>query len=112
MDIAQLARKAELIKITLDSPELVEAYGEAITFWMKDFIDITNYFDFFKAQSDSDAAKLGKLLTQMVLKEDGSAAMAIDDLLPIDVQIALLTEVNTHLGKSKTSPLTSETGAQ
>ena len=112
MDISKLARKAELIQITLDAPDLVEQYGEPISFWMKDFIDVTSYFDFFKAQADSDAGKLGKLLTQMVLKEDGTPAMAEGDLLPIDVQIALLTEVNTHLGKSKSAQSTPAIGAQ
>ena len=112
MDISKLARKAELIQITLDAPDLVEQYGEPISFWMKDFIDVTSYFDFFKAQADSDAGKLGKLLTQMVLKEDGTPAMAIDDLLPIDIQIAMLTEINSALGKSKTVSSQATTGTQ
>jgi hypothetical protein len=112
MDITTLARKAELIQIVLDSPDIVEIYGDSISFWMRDFIDVTSYFNFFKAQADGDAAKLGKLLTQMVLKEAGTPAMAVDDLLPIDIQIAMLTEINTHLGKSKTSQWTPEVGTQ
>lgn len=112
MDIQNLARKPELIKVTLADEGIIANYGEPITFWMKDFIDITRYFDFFKAQADQDAEKLGKLMTSLVLKEDGTPAMAADDLLPIDVQIAMLTEINTHLGKSKTAQSIQETGTQ
>lgn len=112
MDISKLARKAELIQVVLDAPDLVETYGDSICFWIKDFIDVTSYFDFFKAQAEGDAAKLGKLLTAMVLKEDGTPAMAQDDLLPIDIQIAMLTEINSALGKSRTVQSTPEIGAQ
>ena len=112
MDIKSLAKKPELIKITLDAPELMEAYGEPITFWMKDFVDINTYFDFFKSQGESEGQKLNDLMRRIILKEDGQQAIDEDEALPIDIAVAALTKINETLGKSRAKSLISKTGEQ
>jgi hypothetical protein len=112
MDIKSLAKKPELIKVTLDTTELIEAYGEPITFWMKDFVDINTYFDFFKSQGESEGAKLNDLMRKIILKEDGQQAIDEDEALPIDIAVAALTKINETLGKSRAKSLTSKIGKQ
>lgn len=110
MDIKQLAKRPEVIQVTLDTPELVESYGEPITFWMKDFVDINTYFDFFKSQGESEGQKLNELMRRIILKEDGTPAMTDDEALPIDIAVAALTKINETLGKSRAKSLTSKIG--
>jgi len=112
MEITQLARKPELVEVKLDSEDIIETYGESIEFWMKDYVDITTYFDFYKAQGGENGAKLNDLLRQIILKSDGTQAMGPEDELPVDIAVAALTRINDILGKSKTKSLTSKVGNQ
>lgn len=112
MDIKALAKKPELVKVILDNEELVESYGEPITFWMKDFVDINTYFDFFKSQGESEGQKLNELMRKIILNEQGDPAIAEDEALPIDIAVGALTKINETLGKSRAKSLTSKIGTQ
>lgn len=112
MDINKLAKKPEMIQVTLDDKDLVETYGEPITFWMKDFVDINTYFDFFKSQNSAEGEKLNLLMRKIILREDGTSALADDEALPIDIAVAALTKINETLGKSRTKSSISKTGTQ
>jgi hypothetical protein len=112
MDIKQLAKKPQLVEIRLDDESLVAEYGEPITFWMLDFVDINTYFDFFKSQSDKSGQELNNLMRKIILNAEGKPALGDDEGLPIDISIAALTKINETLGKSKTKPLTQSSGTQ
>ena len=112
MDIKNLARKPQLIEIVLDDPAIVETYGETITFWMKDVVDINTYFDFFRGQNEGDGENLKSILQQMILNKEGKPALAKDETLPIDISVAVLAKVNEVLGKSRTKSSMSEAGNQ
>lgn len=102
MDIRQLAKKPELVEITLDDEAIVKEYGEPITFWMKDFVDINTYFDFFRSQSDKTGDELTQLLAKLILNKEGQVVLAEGETFPIDITIAALTKINECLGKSRT----------
>ena len=102
MDIKQLAKKPELVEVTLDDDNLVKEYGETITFWMKDFVDINTYFDFFRSQSDNSGQELNTLMRKIILNKEGLPVLADDEALPIDISVAALTKINETLGKSRT----------
>jgi hypothetical protein len=112
MDINKLAKKPEIVKMTLDDKDLLENYGEPITFWMKDFVDINTYFDFFRSQNATEGEKLNMLMRKIILKEDGTEALGEEDALPIDIAVAALTKINETLGKSSPKSLMKETGKQ
>lgn len=110
MDITNLAKKPKLEELKLDDPDIVEAYGEEITFWMFDVIDINTYFDFYKHQGSKDGDQLLNVLRKIILKADGTPAINDDDVIPIDITLATLMKVNEHLGKSKARLSEKETG--
>lgn len=112
MDINKYAKKPELIKVELDDEALIEAYGEPVTFWMLDFLDINTYFDFFKSQNSNQDDKLNQIIRKIILKEDGTPALASDEALPIDISIAALIKINEILGKSKTKSSENQIGTQ
>lgn len=111
MDISNFSKKPELIKVVIDDESIVESYGEPIIFFMKEFVDIVTYFDFFKSQSDN-GEELNNLLAKIILKEDGSYAIGEGEALPVDISVAALTKINETLGKSRTKSSVSKTGNQ
>lgn len=110
MNIEQLKKKPELVKLCLDDKEIVDSYGESITFFMRDHIELNDYFDFYRFQSEAKSRELFEVLKKIILKEDGSTALVDDDVLPTDVTISLLIKVNEFLGKLKTRSSTLKTG--
>ena len=112
MDIKSLARKPQLIKVELDDKEIVESYGEPITFWMKDYVDLSTYFDFFRVQNEKDGEELAVILRKLILNEKGEPALGPEDQLPIDITVATLVKVNETLGKSGPKSSTKKAGTQ
>lgn len=110
MDIQQLAKKPELIQISLDNEEIVKNYGEPVTFWMKDQLDLNTYFDFFKSQGQKDGDKLNEIISRIILNAEGQPVLKEGDQLPIDITVELLVKVNECLGKSRTKSSTLMTG--
>jgi hypothetical protein len=112
MDIKQLAKKPQLVQIVIDEADIVSAYGEPVTFYMRDFVDINTYFEFFKSQGEKNGDSLTKILTQIILNKDGEPVLAEDEKLPIDISVAALTKINETLGKSNPKSLTPSNGTQ
>ena len=112
MDISQLAKKPELVKLVLDDQELVNTYGEEITFFMLDVIDINTYFDFYKNQNEQDGERLMHVLRKIILNEQGNPAIAEDSILPVDITLNVLMKISDHLGKSKARLSKKEIGTQ
>jgi hypothetical protein len=101
MDIKKLAKKPELVEVVLDGEDIVKEYGEAITFYMKDFVDINTYFDFFRSQNEKSGEELNKLMASLILNKEGKPVLAEGEGFPIDISIAALTKINETLGKSR-----------
>jgi hypothetical protein len=108
--ISEFAKTPELIEITLDNEDIVKEYGDPITFYMKDYVDINTYFDFFRAQGDGNNNELTKILVKLILNKEGKPALGDGQALPVDLAVAALSKINENLGKLKTKPLMSETG--
>lgn len=112
MDISKFAKRPELIKIEINDATIVENYGDIITFYIYDNIDINTYFEFYKSQADQDGDKLNSILRKLIFNEQGKNAIADDQMLPIDLALAALHGINEQLGKSRTKPSTPTTGTQ
>jgi len=112
MDIKKLAKKPKLIEVCLDDKEIIEEYGETITFWMKDHLDIMTYFDFYRSQNLSDSSQFQRVLSKILLNKNGEEVLKEDEILPLDITLAILTRINEVLGKSKTRSSTDQVGKQ
>jgi hypothetical protein len=110
MDISKFAKKPTLTKIVMDEPEVVETYGEVIEFHMLDQMSISTYFEFYRLQQEQNSDKLNDLLRKIVLKEDGTPALAEEEIFPVDLTLGLLVKINEFLGKSKAKTSTPTTG--
>lgn len=112
MNINDYAQKPKLIEIKLDTKDLVEKYGEPITFFAYDVVGMSTYFDFFNARAEGQFDNLGKMMTQLILNEDGKPALAKDEDLPIDIAAAAINALGEILGKSQGKTSTPKAGKQ
>ena len=98
MKLTQLASKPQLIKITLDKPEIIEKYGDSLEFWIMDRQPIEQFIKIATAQSN-DYALMISLVNKLVLDDTGKQILDDDNVLPNDVMIAVISAVVERLGK-------------
>lgn len=110
--ISDFAKTPELIQISLDDQDIVKEYGEPVIFYMKDFVDINMYFEFFRSQAEGNTASLNDMLNKLILNKEGNPALQEGQALPVDLAVAALSKINDNLGKSKTKSSTKKTGNQ
>lgn len=109
--LTEFAKKPQLIEIVLDDADIVEEFGEPVVFYIKDYVDITTYFDFYKAQAE-ERHRLNEVLNRLVLDKDGNPMLQPDEVLPLNLSVSVLAKINDNMGKSKTKPSMKETGNQ
>lgn len=110
MKIESLVSTPKLTEIVLDSPELIESYGEPITFYTYDIVSMTMYFDFFNARSKGEYEALGKLIHKMIMNDKGEPVLKEGQDLPIDIMASAITKIGEILGKSLGKTSTQKTG--
>lgn len=112
MNIKDFASKPKLIEIVIDNSEIVERYGEPITFYTYDIVRMSTYFDFFNARSNNEFSNLDKMMKSMILDSDGKQVLGDDEDLPIDLAAAAINKIGEILGKSQSKASTQTTGDQ
>lgn len=110
-NIAQFAKKPELIKIQITDEDVIKSYGE-VFFYVYDIVDISTYFEFYQLQSQKEGAELMTLMRRLILDESGKPALKDSDSLPVDLALAAIAAVSAELGKSRTKPSTPTVGEQ
>ena len=98
MKLAELAQKPQLTKLTINNPELVEKYGDELEFYMYDRQPLDVFSKMANASTD-DLDTYFSLLTQIILKEDGTPVMSDEHVLPVDVMTEAMKIIGDNLGK-------------
>ena len=98
MQLKDLATAPQLSPIVLDDKEIVEKYGEELTFYVHDKLPIETYTKFANMNA-SDAAEMYMLVKDLILDEDGSPVIQGDLTLPMDIMNAAIMKVTETLGK-------------
>lgn len=106
MNIKDFASVPQLIEISLDNKELLDKYGEPITFYTYDVVPLATYFDFYNARSNSEFEQLDKMMKRMILDSEGKPVLAHNEDLPIDIAAAAINKIGEILGKSRSKTLT------
>ena len=112
MNINKFASVPKLMQVTIDDKDIVEKYGETITFHTFDIVTMSTYFDFFNARSKGEFENLGKLMKQLILNEEGKPALKDNEDLPIDIAAAAINKLGDILGKSQSKASTQKSGKQ
>jgi tryptophan synthase beta subunit len=98
LKLTQLASKPQLIKITLDKPEIVEKYNDALEFWIMDRQPIDQFIK-MATLGQENYGEMIKMVNELVLDESGKQVLEDGVALPNDVMIAVIGAVVDRLGK-------------
>ena len=98
LKLTQLASKPQLIKLTLDKPEIVEKYGDSLEFWIMDRQPIDQFIKMATLGADNYGEMI-RMVNALVLDETGNLAVKEGEALPNDVMMAVIGAVVERLGK-------------
>lgn len=112
MNIKEFASVPKLVKIELNDTDLVEKYGEPITFHTYDIVSLSTYFEFFNARSNSEFDNLEKIIKKLILDDKGKPVLTKNEDLPIDIAAAAINKIGEILGKSQSKTSTPTNGEQ
>lgn len=104
MQLKELAKKPKLELVTVDTPAIVEAYGEPLEFYMMDRQDLPTYLKL--AQIKDNQEEIFNIVKDIVLDDKGKRVLSDGELLPVDIMVPVLEAAIQRLGNMK--PQTSE----
>lgn len=96
MKLKELAVKPKLIKVELDTPQILELYDEPLEFWMYDRLNLPTFFKFASIKDNQE--ELFDIVKELILDEDGSRALQDDEMLPLEVLVAVIEGVVKQVG--------------
>jgi len=98
MQLKDLAKEPQLIKISLDDKDTVKEYGEPVEFYTWDRQPMSVYLKM--AQIDANnTAEIFDTIKNLILDEDGNSVLEDNTGLPAQVMIKVLNTVVETLGK-------------
>lgn len=97
MKLAELSKEPQLIKITVDKPELVEKYGDELEFYVYDRQPLDSFTKL--ANAEKDMTGVTEVIQDMILDEEGNKIVSDNKVLPLDVLMECVTKVGEKLGK-------------
>jgi hypothetical protein len=98
LQLTQLASKPQLIKITLDKPEIVERYGDSLEFWIYDRQPIDQFIKMATLGADN-YGDIIRMVNDLVLDESGAPVLKDGESLPNDLMMTVIAQVVERLGK-------------
>jgi len=98
LKLTQLASKPQLIKITLNTPELLEKHGDELEFWIMDRQPIDQFIKMATITGDNYGEMI-RMVNDLVLDEEGKKVLKEGEALPNDVMMAVMAAVVERLGK-------------
>lgn len=98
LKLTQLASKPQLIKITLDTPEIQTKYGDSLEFWIMDRQPIDQFIKMATMGTDNYGEMI-RMVNALVLDEHGAPVLKDDEALPNDVMMSVIGAVVERLGK-------------
>jgi hypothetical protein len=98
MKLSEIAKKPQLIMITIDDEDIVAEFGEVLEFYTWDRQPMDIFMKLANVNSDN-AGSIIEAVRQLVLDEAGQPVLTADSMLPTKVMMRVLTKVVESLGK-------------
>lgn len=98
MKLKEIAKEPQLIKIVLDSEEVVQEYGEPLEFYTWDRQPITNFIKLANLNHE-DMGQIMSVVKQLVLDEDATEILTDKTVLPNKIMMQVVQKVVEGLGK-------------
>jgi len=98
MKISQLAKKPQLISVTIDDEDIVAEYGESIEFWTWDRQPMDMFLK-LASLNPEDTTTVISTVRELILDESGQPVLTADASLPTKVMMRVITRIVDGLGK-------------
>lgn len=98
MKLKDLAAKPQLTEMIIDEKEIVEEYGEALSFYVHDRLPIEQYTK-LASLNTKDTGEMFLAMKDLILDDEGFPVMADGMVLPMNVLSAAVVKVTEMLGK-------------
>lgn len=97
MQLTELSKTPELIKISLDDEATIAEFGEALEFYTFDRQPMDVFMNLASATKD-DPTKMITALKPMILDQDGKEVIKGDKIIPSHILIRVYGKLVTRLG--------------
>lgn len=101
MKLSQLVSQPSLQRIVIDSPAIVEKYGEEIEFWIYDRVDMDTFMRVAQLNDGEDFSGIMQMLVTLMRDETGEQLVQNASELPLDVLVEAANKVADSLGKTE-----------
>lgn len=98
MKLETLAKKAELVKVSVDDEETVAEFNEPVEFWTYDRAPIEIYLKLHQAQATGDIDGSIQIVKTLILDEKGRRVMNDDQILPAQLLARCIGKIMEKLG--------------
>lgn len=98
MKLSELAKKPQLIKITIDDEDIVQEFGEPLEFWTWDRQPMDTFLRLASVDQSNTSSVIGAV-RDLILDETGKPVLVGDVSLPTVVLMRVITRVVESLGK-------------
>lgn len=98
MKLSQITSEPQLVEVVLDDQEILEKYGEALTFYTWD----RQPMDVFMQLANIDQKNTGDLINivkSLILDEKGNQVLTDKHMLPTTILMKAIAKVTEQLGK-------------
>lgn len=98
MKLSELAAKPQLKEIIIDDKDIVEEYGDSLSFYVQDRLPIETYTKLATMKTE-DVGSMYNVIKELILDENGLPVMSDGNVLPMNVMTAAVMKVTETLGK-------------
>lgn len=98
MKINQIAKKPQLIMVTLDDADTISELGETLDFWTWDRQPLDKFMKLASVKQDRPD-EIIEVVKELILDEDGQVVIQGDVMLPTSILIRIISKVVETLGK-------------
>ena len=98
MKLSQLTAKPQLVEVQLNDEDIINEFGEAITFftWDRQPMDV---FMKLASASSKDTSEIIGIVRTLILDEKGKEILKDDAMLPTHILMKAIGKVTELLGK-------------
>lgn len=98
MNLSELAKKPQLIKVTIDDKDIIEEFGESLDFWTWDRQPMDTFLKLASIDSNNTGSVI-EAVRELVLDESGKRILTKDTALPTKLMMRVITRIVEGLGK-------------
>lgn len=97
MELSKISKKPELIEITLDDQDIIDEYGESLSFFTYDRQPLEVFTKMAGASPDKPETLINAL-RPMILDKEGKPVIQGEQMIPSKVLVKALAKLVAQLG--------------